>query len=256
MGSRNTLAVLFTTVALSAALIGCGSETNGLAGDGGHGADATSRDDAQDDSAGGFGGDAGGGHAGDAGGSVDAALTPVIFGGTPDGGPGSCLGFGAGCAAASDCCGGDCAGGVCKYPACTSDHEACTSNGNCCSQSCVGGTCAPLNTTCKTLGNQCATGAECCSELCSNGTCQASSFCGQTGDVCSTGSDCCTGTCTVAAGATLGTCDAIRRGARPTAASSTAALRRGGPPPTAASLRNDAGLPSCGGACCSRPCAP
>ena len=59
--------------------------------------------------------------------------------------------------------------------------RACSTNGNCCSQSCVGGTCAPLNTACKTLGNQCATSAECCSSLCSNGTCQASSFCGQGG---------------------------------------------------------------------------
>src|ERR1019366_9230976 len=105
---------------------------------------------------------------------TDPTLTPGVFGGT-GGGSGSCLGLGAGCTTAGDCCSGDCAGNVCRYPACGSDHTACTANGECCSQSCVTGACASLNATCKTLGNACAAGSDCCSSLCSNGTCQASS---------------------------------------------------------------------------------
>ena len=114
---------------------------------------------------------------------------------------------------------------------------------------------SPLNTKCKTLGNQCASGADCCSSLCSNGTCQASSFCGQGGDACSTGSDCCTGTCTVAAGATLGTCGASPPGG-PANCGVVDGQLCGGSAPDGGIVRNDAGLPACGGPCCSRACAP
>jgi hypothetical protein len=190
-------------------------------------------------------------------GSIDASLTPAVFGSGGDGGAalGSCLGLGGACTTGGDCCSGDCTNGACRYPACTSDTGACTSNGNCCSQSCVNGTCKPLNTICRTLGNQCTTGAECCSKLCSNGTCQASSFCGQGGDSCATAADCCTQVCTKAAGAALGTC-----GATPPSGPANCGVVDGqlcgGSAPDGGTATNSSGLPACGGACCSRSCAP
>ena len=187
--------------------------------------------------------------------AVDASLTPTVFGNGPGGAPGSCLGLGAGCSAAADCCSGDCTGGACTYPACTSDHGACTSDGNCCSQSCVGGACAALNTTCHTLGNQCTASAQCCSNLCSNGTCQASSFCGQGGDSCATAADCCTQQCTIAAGAKLGTCGATPPGG-PANCGVVDGQLCGGTAPDGGIVLNAGGLPSCGGPCCSRACAP
>ncbi len=201
MSSRIVLAwIAFAAMCGYAA--GCGNDSTAInGGDGGHLTDATA--DGQGDDGAVFPGDDSG-----AIGTTDASLTPTVFGGGNGGTPGSCLGLGAGCTTGADCCSGDCTGGACTYPACTSDHGACTSNGNCCSQSCVSGTCAPLNTTCKTLGNQCTKGADCCSNLCSGGTCQASSFCGQGGDSCASAADCCTQMCTKAAGATLGTCGA------------------------------------------------
>jgi hypothetical protein len=245
------LAKLLTLVVLMASHVGCGSDGSSVGGgDAGPRADATAVDAAERDAelgdgASRFGGDAAG----------DAALTPGVFAGTPDGGQGSCLGFGAGCSKASDCCGDDCVGGVCDYPSCSSDHAACTANGNCCSQSCVAGACAPLNTTCKTLGNQCAAGADCCSKLCANGTCQASSFCGQAGDSCSSGADCCTGACALAAGATLGTCDA-NPPSGPANCGAVDGQLCGGTASDGGVVRDDAGLPACGGPCCSRACAP
>jgi hypothetical protein len=193
---------------------------------------------------------------GDSGGT-GSPLSPGVFGGTGGTGnpTGSCLGLGAGCAAGADCCSADCEGNVCRYPACTSDHGACTANGDCCSQSCAGGTCATLNATCKTLGNQCASGADCCSALCSNGTCQASSFCGQGGDACSAGTDCCTGACTIAAGATLGTCGVSPPGG-PANCGVVDGQLCGGTTSTGTVAGVDAGLPACGGPCCSRACAP
>ncbi len=245
MGSRSVLAWV-VVVALCWGPMGCGDDGGSLGGgDGGHANDATG---------GGFGGDDGGRGVTGGGGVTDASLSPSVFGNT-GGTPGSCLGLGAGCSTAGDCCSDDCAAGVCDYPACTSDHEACVANGNCCSQSCVGGMCAPLNTTCKTLGNQCASGAECCSQLCSNGTCQASSFCGQAGDACSNGSDCCTGTCNLASGATLGTCDTSPPGG-PANCGVVDGQLCGGTAPDGGVVTNDAGLPACGGPCCSRACAP
>ncbi len=242
MNSRSALASGIAFALLLGAPLGCGSDGTSVgAGDAGHAVDATALDGAPGDDAGGPG-------------VTDASLTPAVFGGT-GGGTGSCLGLGAGCTTAGDCCGGDCAGGVCSYPACTSDHAACTSGGNCCSQSCVGGTCAPLNTTCKTLGNACGSSAECCSELCSNGTCQASSFCGQAGDACSTGADCCTGTCAVAAGASLGTCG-VNPPSGPANCGVVDGQLCGGTAPDGGVVKNDAGLPACGGPCCSRACAP
>ncbi len=181
---------------------------------------------------------------------TDAALTPGVF--TRDGG---CLALASACSQNAECCSGTCSGGVCAYPACTPDHLACTSNGSCCSQSCVGGACAPLNTACSTLGNPCAANAECCSHLCTGGACAASSFCGQPGDACATAADCCTGTCTVGSGQALGTC-----GSAPPTGPANCGLADGqlceGTASDGGIVRNDAGLPSCGGPCCSRACAP
>jgi hypothetical protein len=243
MGPRSATNWVLAFTALAACLTGCGSEGSSPGeADGGRG-DATA------------GGETSVG-LGDDGGivDVDASLTPGVLANTGTG-LGSCLGLGAGCATGGDCCSGDCVAGVCNYPACTSDHAACVANGNCCSQSCVGGTCAPLNTACKTVGNRCASGAECCSQLCSNGTCQASSFCGQAGDACSSGSNCCTGTCAIPAGAALGTC-----GANPPSGPANCGVVDGqlcgGTAPDGGVVRNDAGLPACGGPCCSRACAP
>src|ERR1019366_626241 len=207
-GTRRSLGVFTITVVGAWALAwatGCGSDgaINGPDA-GAHGPDATAASDTGPSG----NDDASGSGDGGVGAGPDASLTPGVFGGT-GGGSGSCLGLGAGCTTAGDCCSGDCAGNVCRYPACGSDHTACTANGECCSQSCVTGACASLNATCKTLGNACAAGSDCCSSLCSNGTCQASSFCGQAGDACAGASDCCTGTCTIAVGATLGTCGGL-----------------------------------------------
>ena len=235
--------------ALSGGVLGCGGSASSVGGgDGGHNPDATTPGNPQ------FAGDAG--DSGDSGGLPPGtgSLMPTVFGGGP-GGTASCLGLGGGCAAGTDCCSDDCENGVCSYPACTSDHGACGANGDCCSQTCSGGTCAPLNTTCKTLGNQCASGGECCSDLCSNGTCQASSFCGQGGDACSVGPDCCTGTCAVAAGATLGTCGATPPGG-PANCGVVDGQLCGGSAPDGGIVLNAAGLPACGGPCCSRACAP
>jgi hypothetical protein len=251
MSSRIVL-VWIAFAALCGYAVGCGSDPTAIsAGDGGRLPDATAVDaPGGGDDVSVFPGDDSGSP-----GSPDASLTPMVFGGGGGGTPGSCLGLGAGCSTAADCCSGDCTGGACTYPACTSDHGACTSNGNCCSQSCVNGACGSLNTTCKTLGNQCTTGADCCSNLCSAGTCQASSFCGQGGDSCATSADCCTQTCTIAAGATLGTCGASPPGG-PANCGVVDGQLCGGSAPDGGVVLNGSGLPSCGGPCCSRSCAP
>jgi hypothetical protein len=103
----------------------------------------------------------------------------------------------------------------------------------------VSGSCKPLNTACKTAGNDCSANDDCCSKLCQNGKCTlASSFCIQPGDVCSNSVDCCSGTCNITQGATLGTC-----GAPPTGSS----YCNGGLDGTVCGACND---------CCSRLCAP
>jgi hypothetical protein len=191
------------------------------------------------------------GDAGGAGqGAGDASLLPDVFTGN-----GSCLRLGGACSRGGECCSGDCTSGACSYPACTSDTQACTSNGNCCSQRCTGGMCAALNSTCKTLGNRCASGAECCSQLCTGGSCQPSSFCGQPGDACSMDADCCTGACTKPAGQALGACAASSPGG-PANCGLVDGQLCGGSATDGGILRSDAGLPACGGPCCSRACAP
>jgi hypothetical protein len=174
--------------------------------------------------------------------------------GNPFGGDGGCASLGNPCNANGACCSGTCNSGACGYPACTPDNGACTGNSQCCSGTCTAGACATLNTGCKTLGNACAGGGDCCSGLCSGGTCQPSSFCAQQGDACHTGTDCCGGLCNVASGQTLGTCGPPPSGSAnckmPDGVLCAGAAGDGGV------TYDDAGLPSCGGGCCSRACAP
>jgi hypothetical protein len=214
------------------AFVACGGSSSNNNGGGG-GADA------------GLGGD---------GALSDAHLVPEVFGGGP--GTGACLQLGASCKTNGDCCSSDCVSGFCNYPSCQSDNLPCTASGQCCSQTCgSNGTCTPLSATCATIGNACTTGAQCCSGLCSGGTCQSSSFCVQPGDACATNADCCTGACTIASGQTIGTC----AGTPPSGAANCGLVDGqlcGGTTADGGVAYLDSGLPTCGGPCCSRACAP
>jgi hypothetical protein len=222
-------------------LAACGSESN-----------VPTRDGGGDDGTFAFGSGNGSSGGSTTGTSGDASLSPDVFTGSRGG---SCLRLGSACTSGGVCCSGDCTNNACSYPSCTSDKQPCASNGACCSQTCAAGICVSLNTSCKTLGNGCGSSAECCSGLCSGGTCQASSFCGQPGDSCSVAADCCTGTCTVASGKTLGTCAATSPGG-PANCGLTDGQLCGGTAANGGIVHNEAGLPACGGPCCSRACAP
>jgi hypothetical protein len=127
-------------------------------------------------------------------------------------------------------------------------------NVECCSKTCTAGKCAPLNPSCKTLGNACMTSGECCSQLCKAGICSPSSFCSQKGDVCSINGDCCSGNCIKAMNQQVGIC-----GDPPTGPSNCKLLSGmvcGGQVPDGGFQLNEAGLPACGGDCCSRNCSP
>ncbi|HSQ64695.1 MAG TPA: hypothetical protein VLM85_15835 [Polyangiaceae bacterium] len=193
------------------------------------------------------------------GGGQDGTLSDVAVDGGPttdacwngctgDSGPPLCAKVGFACQTGGDCCSGACTGGACQLPPCTSDNGACTSSGACCSGTCgTGGTCTPLNIACKTLGNACAAPTDCCSGFCQNNVCAQPSYCGQNGDVCTQGSDCCGGVCTKQPNAALGIC------AQPSSGGCTIdGMLCGGGTVT----YTDGGLPSCGGSCCSRSCAP
>jgi hypothetical protein len=107
---------------------------------------------------------------------------------------------------------------------------------------------------CKTLGNACANGSECCSLFCVGGVCGQPSFCVQNGDVCVNPTDCCGGICNIAPGMTKGTC-----ASPPTGASNCGLVDGelcGGTTADGGAALADGGIPSCGGACCSRLCAP
>ncbi len=168
---------------------------------------------------------------------------------------GTCKAPGAACAAGNECCTFTCVGGVCDNKLCIPDNQGCVASSDCCSGTCDGvtGFCKPLNTTCKTAGNPCAGNNDCCSKFCNAGICSAQpSFCTQTGDVCSTNNECCGGVCTKATGAVLGTCSV------PSAPGATNCLPAG---VLCGGAIGDAGVvdgsvPSCGGSCCSRSCAP
>lgn len=169
---------------------------------------------------------------------------------------GTCKTGGESCTSPTECCGLVCSGGVCGQTLCTSDQQPCTSDAQCCSGSCGDVGCLPLNPSCKTAGNSCGSNAECCSKLCQNGNCAAQpSFCTQQGDLCGADAECCTGICSKQTGATVGIC------ALPNAPGTTGCLVAGqvcgaGANGDGGVTTNDAGIPACGGECCSRACAP
>ncbi len=167
---------------------------------------------------------------------------------------GQCKGAGDSCASPTECCTLVCSGGQCGKDLCISDSEACSSGDQCCSGNCDGTACVPLNANCKTSGNSCSGHGDCCSKVCKNGTCSAqASFCTQTGDACAKDTDCCAGVCKVASGATLGLCT------NPTAPGTTGCLVAGevcGAGAAGTPGADGGGLPTCGGECCSRACAP
>jgi hypothetical protein len=87
------------------------------------------------------------------------------------------------------------------------------------------------------------------------GICSQPSYCGQTGDICATGADCCGDICTKKAPTDLyGTCGQPPQGGAQCSQIDGVVCS----PYTADGgvAYNDAGLPQCGGACCSRDCAP
>lgn len=169
--------------------------------------------------------------------------------------PGQCKVAGESCSVSTECCTLVCDGGSCGTDICVSDNQACTSNAECCGGKCSStdagaGVCTPLSGSCKTAGNTCSTNTDCCSHLCSNGNCSAKpSFCSQTGDVCGADTECCTGICGKASGATLGLC-------KPASAPGTTGCLIAGEVCSGGAVITDAGIPACGGECCSRACAP
>ncbi len=169
---------------------------------------------------------------------------------------GTCKAAGGSCTIPQDCCTFVCDNGACGATQCTTDNQACTTSAQCCSGACsTGGTCTPLSTACKTSGNACTAHAQCCSKVCSNGACAVGgSFCTQNGDACASDFECCGGLCTKAQGATLGLCK------QPSAPGTTGCTVAGEVCGAGAAgdggTVNASGLPTCGGNCCSRACAP
>lgn len=261
---------------------GCGGDTGGMPDSG----------PVSEDGGGGGGVDAAGGDTGspgtDAGGTGD---TPGDTGAGDDAGPvcrpfswpcaahgdccsarcdlvagvcldpvGPCREAGVGCFSGLDCCTGICRDGLCAPGLCISDGQECARDVECCSGACSpsgdggsGGTiCLPLNLACRTAGNECGDDADCCSTLCDGGRCAGEvSFCRQTGDACATGDDCCTGLCTRAEpNAAFGVCTL------PAAPGSTGCLIAGEVCGAGAPGAEQGEPVVCGGACCSRACAP
>jgi hypothetical protein len=272
-------------LATALATVGCGSESSTLTnGDGGGSSDGTidtsmqSSGGGPSSSSGSTSGNvssgsssggaasgssgAGSGSGGDSGnGSVpgDASTTNDGAGTTPgdaspfqpDAAPGSCLQLGGACFQPSDCCSGTCTGGSCQFPACTSDGRGCAGNMQCCSGICgSGGTCTPINPSCgASVGNACTQNSQCCSQFCSNGVCSSPSFCQQNGDTCQAGPECCGGVCTIPSGQLYGTCSQPPSGAAN--CSMVDGTICGG-----VFTAEGGTIPSCGGSCCSRLCAP
>jgi hypothetical protein len=171
--------------------------------------------------------------------------------------PGQCKPGGGSCTIPQDCCTFVCNSGLCGGSQCTSDNQPCSSSAQCCSGNCTGGegVCAPLNPSCRTNGNACTTGNDCCSKLCRGGLCASGSYCTQNGDVCAADAECCGGSCSKQAGATVGLCGQPSTPGVPGCAVAglacgASATNDGG------AVDIDAGVPACGGDCCSRACAP
>jgi hypothetical protein len=176
---------------------------------------------------------------------------------------GTCKAGGVSCTVSVECCTYVCQGGVCGSKLCTSDNQACTTDAECCGGKCSGvdggaGTCTPLNPSCHTAGNTCTGHSQCCSKLCQNGICQGQpSYCTQIGDICATDFECCSGTCNKQQGASVGVCGS------PTGPGAGNCTINGQVCGSGAFLEDggtftltDAGLPPCGGECCSRSCGP
>jgi len=237
-----------------------GGGTDGTMGiDSPLGSDGTMAGDTAGDGNGGSDGSSGGGDANgsDAGSSSDASLSPDVFNGN-----GGCLKLGSACGNSGDCCTNTCTNGVCSYPPCVSDNQPCSSGGQCCSQTCgMNGLCTPLSSGCGTLGNACTNDNQCCSNRCV-GTCQPSSFCSQPGEICAENTDCCTGVCTIPTGKNIGTCalnppgGAANCGLTDGMLCAGTALLDGGVVVYVDGGPDGGPVPKCGGACCSRACAP
>jgi hypothetical protein len=113
-----------------------------------------------------------------------------------------------------------------------------------------------LNPNCETLGLACSQDSQCCSGRCAGGTCQPSSFCNQQGDICAQNNDCCSGNCVIPQNQNVGTCGTPTGGAancKMPDGTLCAGVNLG---PDGGIILQDGGIPSCGGACCSRSCAP
>lgn len=275
MTARHLIALAVATfVSLASFSYGCGTDTgtdfglgdaadentgsDGSETDGAFAGDGTLGDGAGDGSRDGSGADGTSvdGSGSDGGSGIDGAVVGN------DGGwfgneAGSCTPLGQQCTSGTECCSGQCNGGSCQPPSCISDNAACTLDAQCCGGTCTGNACAALNAACKTLGNACTVNADCCSSLCSGGTCAQSSFCGQVGDVCVSFADCCGGACTKATNAVFGTCgQPPSTGAQCSMVDGTVCAGTEGLLVDGGVVLTDGGLPKCGGACCSRLCAP
>ncbi|MGH7298661.1 MAG: hypothetical protein ACRELB_27215 [Polyangiaceae bacterium] len=242
--------MLSGSCAVAAGFVACGSSSSGHGGGGDGGGDSTT-----DTGGGDSHGDVIPGDGSGEGAIGDGGLVPDVFNG--DGG---CFTLGNACGSNGECCSNDCSNGVCIYPPCTSDGLGCGGNGDCCSQSCDAGTCQALNPSCGTLGNACGAAPDggslpaCCSSYCVSGRCQQPSYCGQVGEACSAANDCCSGVCTKTGSQLLGIC-----GAAPTTGANcnlTDGMLCAGSTADGGIFLQDGGVPTCGGACCSRSCAP
>ena len=79
-----------------------------------------------------------------------------------------CLGAGAHCLVAADCCSDDCNKGVCVGGGCTPAGVPCSASGQCCTEVCEGnGLCAA----CFPDGVACNSPNNCCSGNCNHGNC-------------------------------------------------------------------------------------
>jgi hypothetical protein len=176
---------------------------------------------------------------------------------------GQCKQAGTACTAATECCTLVCDRGTCGAKQCISDRQACNADSECCGQKCeatsadAGKSCTPLSATCRTAGNSCTANGECCSQVCRNNICQGQpSFCTQFGDICSSDFECCGGFCQKPTGGAVGLC-ALTSSPGTTGCTPAGVLCGAGAGSADGGFQvNDAGVPQCGGECCSRACAP
>jgi len=119
-----------------------------------------------------------------------------------------CVGDGAACTKAIDCCGLGCWNGKCGAPRCALQSQPCAQNADCCSNICDANTkkCQldPQNTMCRGTGESCNSGSQmgCCSKVCSKTLDPKEDRCDLAPDVCrgesatcAKDADCCHGIC-------------------------------------------------------------